>query len=209
MPKKPIDVLGYLKDGCGRCPLGGTAECKVHDWQAELITLRQLMLQSGLDEQIKWGVPCYSHMGKNIAVVAALKDHCSLSFFKGSGLDDPDTILERPGQNTQAARLIRFTSVSQIRKLKAKIAAFVQAAIELEKTGYKPPSLTPTQMVWPSELIKMFESDSRFREAFNSLTPGRQRGYLLFFNAAKQPKTRNERIEKNRDRILDGLGLHD
>jgi len=209
MSKKPIDVQGYLKDGCGRCPLGGTPECKVHDWQSELITLRELMLQCGLDEQIKWSVPCYSHLGKNIAVVAALKDHCTLSFFKGSGLDDPDAILERPGQNTQSAKLIRFTSVSQIKKLSSRIKSFVQAAIELEKSGYKPPSSPPAQMEWPQELIKIFESDSRFRDAFDSLTPGRQRGYLLFFNAAKQSKTRIDRIQKNRERILDGHGLHD
>jgi uncharacterized protein YdeI (YjbR/CyaY-like superfamily) len=181
----------------------------VHAWQAELKLLREMMLKGGLDEEIKWSVPCYTHKGKNIAIVAAYKDHCSLSFFKGAGLDDPGGILERPGENSQSARVVRFTSTKQIRGLGETIKNFIQQAIVLEESGYKAPSIAISQMPWPMELIQTFEKDSRLREAFEALTPGRQRGYLLYFAAAKQSKTRFDRIEKNRERILSGLGLHD
>ena len=209
MTIKPTNVLEYLKHGCGRCPLGDTPECKVHTWQAELKLLREMMLQSGLVEEIKWSVPCYTHKGKNIAIIAAFKDHCSLSFFKGAGLEDPDGVLDRPGENSQSARLIRLTSTAQIRGLRSAIGNFIQQAITLEESGYKPPSITLAQMPWPIELVQTFEKDSRLHEAFEALTPGRQRGYLLYFAAAKQSKTRFDRIEKNRERILSGLGLHD
>lgn len=209
MTKKPNDFAGYLKHGCGRCPLGDTPECKVHSWQPELKVLRELMLQGGLVEEIKWSVPCYTHRGKNIAVVAALKDHCSLSFFKGAGLDDPSGVLERPGENSQAARVLRLTSTKQIRGLGPIIEGFIRQAVALEESGYKPPTTSPAQMDWPSELVRVLEEDSRLREAFEALTPGRQRGYLLYIAGAKQSKTRMDRIEKNRERILKGLGLHD
>jgi len=209
MTKKPTDVQEYLKHGCGRCPLGDTPECKVHRWQEELGLLREIMLKSDLLEEIKWSVPCYTFDGKNIAIVAAFKEYCSLSFFKGAGLIDPDGILEKAGENSQASRLIRFTSANQIKKRRSSIVALVQAAIELERLGYKAPSVHPSQMDWPDELLDAFERDSRLREAFEALTPGRQRGYLLFFAAAKQSKTRIDRIEKYRERILSGLGLHD
>ena len=209
MTKKPTDVQEYLKHGCGRCPLGDTPECKVHRWQEELALLREIMLKSDLLEEIKWSVPCYTFDGKNIAIVAAFKEYCSLSFFKGAGLIDPDGILEKAGENSQASRLIRFTSANHIKKRRSSIVALVQAAIELERLGYKAPSVQPTQLPWPDELLDAFERDSQLREAFEALTPGRQRGYLLFFAAAKQSKTRIDRIEKYRERILSGLGLHD
>lgn len=209
MTHKPTNVMEFLKHGCGRCPLGDTPECKVHAWQPELKVLREMMLQAGLVEEIKWSVPCYTHKGKNIAVVAALKDHCSVSFFKGAGLDDPSGVLERPGENSQAARVLRLTSTKQIRGLGTAIEGFIRQAVALEESGYKPPKTSPTQMDWPSELVRALEGDSRLREAFEALTPGRQRGYLLYVAGAKQSKTRMDRIEKNRERILNGLGLHD
>jgi uncharacterized protein YdeI (YjbR/CyaY-like superfamily) len=208
-PKKPTSVDEYLAHGCGRCPLGASPECKVHPWQAELKLLRQIVLQAGLTEEVKWNVPCYTFGGKNIAVVAALKDHCSLSFFKGAGIEDPEGLLQSPGENSQAARLLRFRSLRQIQQQRPAIDHFIRCAIELEHHGYKPPSTKPSDMAWPVELLAVMESDSRFREAFEALTPGRQRGYLLFFAAAKQSKTRAERIHKHRERILSGLGLHD
>ena len=209
MMKKPTDVQEYLKHGCGRCPLGDTPECKVHRWQEELGLLREIMLESDLLEEIKWSVPCYTFEGKNIAIVAAFKEYCSLSFFKGAGLIDPDGILEKAGENSPPSRLVRFTSIGQIKKQRASLVALLHAAIDLERLGYKAPSVHPSQMDWPDELLDAFERDSRLREAFGALTPGRQRGYLLFFAAAKQSKTRIDRIEKNRQRILSGLGMHD
>ena len=181
----------------------------MHRWQEELGLLREIMLESDLLEEIKWSVPCYTFEGKNIAIVAAFKEYCSLSFFKGAGLIDPDGILEKAGENSPPSRLVRFTSIGQIKKQRASLVALLLAAIDLERFGYKAPSVHPSQMDWPDELLDAFERDSRLREAFGALTPGRQRGYLLFFAAAKQSKTRIDRIEKNRQRILSGLGMHD
>jgi len=209
MTIKPLSVDDYLSQGCGRCRLGGTPECKVHPWRKELQMLRQLMLDSGLVEEIKWGVPCYCLEGKNIAVVAALKDFCSLSFFKGSGLPDPQGILEKPGPNSQAARLVKITSCSQIEKLRPALMDLITLAIELEGSGFQAPKQTPDAMEQPQELLDAFRNEPDFQRSFEALSPGRQRGYLLHFSGAKQTKTRADRIEKHRARIFEGLGLHD
>jgi uncharacterized protein YdeI (YjbR/CyaY-like superfamily) len=209
MTIKPLSVDDYLSQGCGRCRLGGTPECKVHPWRKELQMLRQLMLDSGLVEDIKWGVPCYCLKGKNIAVVAALKDFCSLSFFKGAGLPDPQRILEKPGPNSQAARLVKITSCSHIEKLRPALMDLITLAIALEGSGFQPPKQTPDAMEQPQELLDAFRKEPDFQRSFEALTPGRQRGYLLHFAGARQSKTRADRIEKHRARILEGLGLHD
>ena len=209
MTIKPLSVDDYLSQGCGRCRFGGTPECKVHPWRKELQMLRQLMLDSGLVEEIKWGVPCYCLEGKNIAVVAALKDFCSLSFFKGAGLPDPQGILEKPGPNSQAARLVKITSCSQIEKLRPALMDLITLAIALEGSGFQPPKQTPDAMEQPQELLDAFRKEPDFQRSFEALTPGRQRGYLLHFAGAKQSKTRADRIEKHRARIFEGLGLHD
>jgi uncharacterized protein YdeI (YjbR/CyaY-like superfamily) len=171
--------------------------------------LRQLMLDSGLVEEIKWGVPCYCLEGNNIAVVAALKDFCSLSFFKGAGLLDPQGILEKPGPNSQAARLVKITSCSQIEKLRPALMDLITLAIELEGSGFQAPKQTPDAMEQPQELLEAFRNEPDFQRSFEALSPGRQRGYLLHFSGAKQTKTRADRIEKHRARIFEGLGLHD
>jgi uncharacterized protein YdeI (YjbR/CyaY-like superfamily) len=209
MTIKPLSVDDYLSQGCGRCRFGGTPECKVHPWRKELQMLRQLMLDSGLVEEIKWGVPCYCLEGKNIAVVAALKDFCSLSFFKGAGLPDPQGILEKPGPNSQAARLVKITSCSHIEKLRPALMDLITLAIALEGSGFQPPKQTPDAMEQPQELLDAFRKEPDFQRSFEALTPGRQRGYLLHFAGARQSKTRADRIEKHRARILEGLGLHD
>lgn len=209
MTIKPLSVDDYLSQGCGRCRLGGTPECKVHPWRKELQMLRQLMLDSGLVEDIKWGVPCYCLKGKNIAVVAALKDFCSLSFFKGAGLPDPQRILEKPGPNSQAARLVKITSCSHIEKLRPALMDLITLAIALEGSGFQPPKQTPDAMEQPQELLDAFRKEPDFQRSFEALSPGRQRGYLLHFAGARQSKTRADRIEKHRARILEGLGLHD
>ena len=209
MTIKPLSVDDYLNQGCGRCRLGGTPECKVHPWRKELDQLRQLMLDSGLVEEIKWGVPCYCLDGKNIAVVAALKDFCSLSFFQGAGLNDPQGILEKPGPNSQAARLVKITSSSQIKTLRPALVALISQAIELQGSGFQSPKQTSDTMERPKELLDAFSKEPDFQRAFEALTPGRQRGYLLHFSGAKQAKTRADRIEKHRSRIFNGLGLQD
>ena len=199
----------YLTIGCGRCPLVNTPECKVHTWPNELQQLRKIVLDCGLTEELKWSVPCYTHNKKNLLIVAAFKEYCSISFFKGSLLKDPKGILEKPGENSQAARLIRFTTVKQIDKLEKAIRGFIADAIELENTGAKVDFSAKQNLDLPEELLAKFDELPALRSAFNALTPGRQRGYLLFFSGAKQSTTRLARIDKCKPLILAGKGLHD
>ena len=199
----------YLADGCGRCPLGGTPQCKVHNWQAELQKLRAILLDLGLTEDLKWKIPCYTDQNRNIVLLSAFKDYCALSFFKGALLKDDKGILEAPGENTQAARLIRFTGVAQIAELETAIRAYVGEAIELEKAGLQVDFKAKNELQFPPEKKKKFARDPDFYDAFQALTPGRQRGYLLYFTGAKQSQTRNARIEKYRAKILEGKGFHD
>lgn len=199
----------YLRDGCGRCPLGGTPACKVHNWQAELNLLRKIVLDSGLTEELKWKVPCYTFEGHNVAIVSAFNDYASISFFKGALLNDPQGILAKPGENSQAARIIRFTTLKAIRELKPTLKAFIQDAIQVEQSGLKVVFKAKNELVIPEELERKFQSLPALRHAFTALTPGRQRGYVLFFSAAKQSKTRESRIDKCVPQILEGRGMHD
>jgi uncharacterized protein YdeI (YjbR/CyaY-like superfamily) len=201
-------VDGYLTDGCMRCDLGGTLDCKVLKWTAELNLLRSIVLDTGLNEEVKWGVPCYTHDGNNVLIVSALKDHCSVGFFKGSLLEDSDELLKSPGKNSQAVRLFTFTNVSEIAAAEDIIKAYVFEAIDIEKAGLKVEfKKNPEPM--PEELIERLDEDVVFRNAFEALTPGRQRGYILHFSQPKQEKTPLARIEKWTERILNGEGMHD
>lgn len=199
----------YLTEGCGRCPLGSTPACKVHTWRAELEQLRAIVLDCGLTEAVKWSVPCYTFNGHNVLIVSAFKEYCAVSFFKGALLEDPQGILDKPGENSQAGRLIRFTSVSQIVEMEPALRACIYEAIEVERAGLKVPSKSPSDHPLPEELLQKMEEDPLFKAAFFALTPGRQRGYLLYFSAPKQSKTRESRIEKSVQQILDGKGIHD
>ena len=198
----------YLREGCGRCPLGGTPDCKVHRWTNELETLRDLVLECGLTEELKWSVPCYTYQRKNVALVSAFKNFCALSFFKGSLLADTEGLLTSPGEHSQATRLMRFTSVQEIVAQKALVKAYVYEAIEVEKAGLKVEFKRQAETV-PEELQQRLDEDLFFKTAFESLTPGRQRGYILHFSQPKQSKTRLARIEKYTPKILNGEGLHD
>lgn len=198
----------YLLDGCMRCSLGGTPGCKVNTWREELKALMAIVLDCGLEEDLKWGVPCYTYRGKNVAIIAAFKDYASLSFFKGSLLRDEAHLLHKPGESSQAARLFKFTSVSQIMDLETYIKSYVFEAMELEKLGMKVDFAQQPEAI-PSELISMFELKPEFKLAFESLTPGRQRGYLIHFNQAKQSATRTARIEKYIEKIMAGKGIMD
>ena len=201
-----VDI--YFEEGCGRCPLGGTDDCKVHSWTQELAYLRQIVLACGLQEERKWGAPCYTYQGKNVLMIAAFKESCSLSFFKGSLLSDEKQVLEKPGKNSQAARLFRFTETEQIAAIQDYIKACIFEAIEIEKAGVKV-EFNPNPGPLPEELIHAFAHDPVLKSAFENLTPGRQRGYILHFSQAKQSKTRLARIEKCSPMILNGIGLHD
>ena len=201
-------VEQYFEEGCGRCALGGTPDCKVHTWAKPMMLLRNLILECGLEEESKWGVPCYSFQGKNIAVLSALKDYFVLSFFKGALLKDEAKILEKPGENTQAARIIKFTDSEKIIHLRTTIKAYLSEAIEVEKAGLKV-TFKENPEPMPEELELAFEKDPILKEAFEKLTPGRKRGYILFISAPKQSKTRISRIEKVTPKIFEGKGVHD
>ncbi len=199
----------YLIDGCGRCPLGGTPQCKVNDWREELELLREIVLDCGLTEELKWSVPCYTFQKKNILIVSALKDYASVSFFKGSLLQDTEGLLVAPGKNTQAARLIKFTSRQKITEWEQVLKRYIFEAIEVEKAGLQVDFKKKKELVYPAELQEKMSTDAAFAAAFDALTPGRQRGYVLYFSSAKQSKTRESRIDKYIPWILEGKGMHD
>jgi len=178
-------------------------------WRPALQELRTIVLACELTEELKWRIPCYTHGGANIVLISALKQCCTLSFTKGALLKDPRKILEKPGKNTRAARLIRFTSVSEITQIKSDLISYVQEAIQLEESGLKVDLNKESQLDLPQELQDKFDESPLLQAAFEALTPGRQRGYLLFFSSAKQSATRSNRIEKYRQRIHDGKGMND
>jgi len=198
----------YLIEGCMRCKYGGTPQCKVHDWREELETLRQIVLECGLTEEVKWGVPCYTVEGANIAVVSAFKEYASLSFFKGVLLRDTHKILDQRGESSQSARIIKFTNTEQILQHEDTLKAYIKEAVEIEKSGKKVEFKQNPEPV-PDELLAVFAEDSVLKSAFYSLTPGRQRGYIIYISQPKQSQTRMNRIEKCRPKIMNGEGLHD
>jgi uncharacterized protein YdeI (YjbR/CyaY-like superfamily) len=199
----------YLLDGCGRCKLGGTPQCKVHNWTAPLIEMRRIVLAGGFTEERKWGMPTYTWKGKNVVMVTAFKDNCVISFFKGALLSDPKNLLVMPGENSQAVRFLRFTDVKQVLKQEADIKKFLKEVIQLEESGKKVASKKADEMEVPAELTNAFKKSAALKKAFYALTPGRQRGYLLHFSSAKQSDTRAGRIEKATAKILAGKGMQD
>lgn len=199
----------YFAIGCGRCPLGGTPECKVHNWTDEMAELRRILLETDLTEEVKWSVPTYTYDGNNVLILSAFVDYCSISFFKGALLKDPDNALTQPTKNSHASRVLRFTDVDTVREMEVTIKDLIQEAIEVEKAGLKVPPKPTSEFDVPDELVTAFEDDPAFEAAFEELTPGRQRGYLIHFSGAKQSKTRVSRIEKAMPKIFEGKGLHD
>ncbi len=198
----------FLLEGCMRCPKGATPECKVHRWTDILEFLRQLLLETELQEERKWGMPTYTLNGKNVAILGVFKESCVLSFLKGGLLEDPYQILERPGPNSQEGRFIRFTQLSQAKEIEDKIKEYLLQAIEVERSGKKSIS-KPTIPVLPEELLQKFTEHPGLEAAFLALTPGRQRGYVIHFSEAKQSATRLNRIEKYLSKIFAGKGMLD
>ncbi len=176
-------------------------------WRAEMSDLRPILLGCGLSEQIKWGKPCYSHEGRNVAIVQQMKDFLALMFFKGALLDDPHGVLEEQGPNSRSARRIRFTSVEDVARLADVVAAYVGQAIAAEEDGRAVGPAPEPDLV--AELRERLDRDPELRTAFEALTPGRRREYHLHFSEAKQAATREARIERHAPRILDGKGLRD
>jgi uncharacterized protein YdeI (YjbR/CyaY-like superfamily) len=178
-------------------------------WRQEMTKLRRISLDCQLAEELKWGKPCYSFQKTNIVIIIPFKDSCALMFCKGALLKDANGILIPPTENTQAGRWIKFTSVREITGMETVLKAYIQEAIEVEKAGLKVNFKTTAEMVFPAELQNKLDDNPVFRAAFNALTPGRQRGYILYFSAAKQSKTREARVAKYMPQILNGKGLDD
>ncbi|HEV2319673.1 MAG TPA: DUF1801 domain-containing protein [Verrucomicrobiae bacterium] len=182
---------------------------KAERWQRELKQLRTIILDCGLTEELKWGHPCYTCQNANIVIIQGFKDYCAILFTKGALLKDPRGILIQQTENVQAARQVRFTSLQEIVKLKGPLTAYIREAIEAEKAGLKITYKKTSEFKTTDEFQKKLDDDAALRSAFEKLTPGRQRGYLLYFSAPKQSKTREARIEKCIPLIFDGMGLHD
>lgn len=198
----------YLIDGCMRCNLGATPDCKVNRWREELILLRQIVSETGLTEDLKWGMPCYTFENKNVVMLSAFKEYTSVNFFKGTLLNDTENILQKPGDNSQSVRLLKYTDIKQIIAQEEHIKTYILQALEIEKTGKKV-EFKKTSEPLPSELTETFKKDPGFEKSFYALTPGRQRGYLIYFSQPKQSQSRLNRIEKYRPNIMNGEGLHD
>ena len=177
-------------------------------WKAEAEALRALLIASDLEEDFKWGRPCYTYNGKNLIGLTPLKEHCALNFFNGAVLSDSNGVLIMPGEHTQNGRWMKFNSLSDINKHKNLLKLFVKEAIEIENSGVKKPTSLKT-IALPEELQVIFKKDAKLNKAFLSLTPGRQRAYLIYFTAAKQSETRIARIKKYVPKILCGKGFHD
>ncbi len=177
-------------------------------WREELRKLRAIVLDCDLTEEMKWRAPCYTLNNHNILFIGRLKECCVLSFVKGALLKDAARILVRPGERTRVVRVIRFTNLQQIIELEPTLKAYIQEAIEVEKSGLKPDIKKNPEPI-PQELQNKFEEIPRLKAAFAALTPGRRRAYILYFSRAKQSKTREARVEKCRQQILEGKGLDD
>lgn len=182
---------------------------KERKWQEEVKQLRMIVLSSGLTEELKWGHPCYTLNKNNVVLIHDFKEYCALLFHKGALMKDPKDILIQQTENVQSARQIRFTSLKEIIKLKTTIKAYIKEAIAIEKTGLKVEMKKTSEYKMSEEFKNELNENSELKTAFEALTPGRQRGYLLYFSAPKQSKTREARVKKYIKQIIDGKGLTD
>lgn len=179
------------------------------NWRAQSQALRKIVLDCGLTEELKWGEPCYTVDGGNVIIIHGFKEYCALLFFKGALMKDPNAILIRQTENVQGARQIRFTDLAEIDRMTDILAAYVLEAVAVEKAGLKVEYRKTEEFPVPDEFQARLDAEPELKAAFEALTPGRQRAYLLNFAAPKQAKTREARIEKCLSRILEGKGLHD
>lgn len=176
-------------------------------WQSEIEKLRSILLDCGLEEDLKWGKPCYGIDGKNVAIIQPFKEHCSLMFFKGALLKDTHGLLRSQGENTQSALRLEFRNEAQV--VKATVKSYVKQAVEAEKAGLKVEFKAKDELELPAELTAILKKDRKLAKAFDALTPGRKRAYVMHFAGAKQSETRTARVEKCIPKILAGLGLND
>jgi uncharacterized protein YdeI (YjbR/CyaY-like superfamily) len=182
---------------------------KAQKWQEEFERLRRIILDCQLTEELKWGKPCYTFQKSNIVLIHGFKAYCAILFVKGALLKDAEGILVTQTENTQAGRQIRFTGVREIVEMEPILKAYIHEAIEVEKAGLKVDFKKTTEFTIPEEFQKKLDEIPALKTAFEALTPGRQRAYLLYFSAPKQSKTRESRVERSMQPILDGKGLND
>jgi uncharacterized protein YdeI (YjbR/CyaY-like superfamily) len=182
---------------------------KAQKWQEEFEKLRMIILDCGLTEELKWGVPCYTFEKRNIVLIHGFKEYCAILFVKGALLHDAKGILITQTENVQAGRQIRFTNVREIVEMEPFLKAYIYEAIEVEKAGLKVDFKKSTEFILPEEFQKKLDKVPALKTAFDALTPGRQRAYILYFSAPKQSKTRESRVEKCMQQILNGKGLND
>jgi len=182
---------------------------KNEKWEKEIKKLRTIILDCGLNEELKWGCPCYTFNNSNIVLIHVFKEYCAVLFFKGALLNDANGILIQQTENVQSARQVRFTNVQEITKLEKTLKAYIYEAIEVEKAGLKVKLKKTSDYKIPEEFQKKLDKNKALKTAFEKLTPGRQRAYIFYFSQAKQSKTREERVEKYLKKILGGKGLED
>ena len=209
MAVKIDSVETYFEKGCGRCKKFDTPECRVHRWDEALAAMRAICLESGMQEELKWAHPCYLHEGRNIVILGAFNEYCAINFMKGGLLKDPKKLLENNGENSQSSMMFRAQNAQQVLDCANDLKALIQEAIEVEKAGLKIAPKSVSEYEVPEELTQKFAQDSSLEIAFNALTPGRQKAYLLLFGQAKQSATRFSRIEKYEGAIRAGKGPHD
>ncbi|AEM72221.1 Domain of unknown function DUF1801 [Allomuricauda ruestringensis DSM 13258] len=182
---------------------------KPSQWQEAYRQLRKIALDTGLTETLKWGVPCYTHKGSNVVLIHGFKEYCALLFHKGVLLKDTEGILIQQTKNVQSARQIRFTDVKEILNMEKVLKTYIHEAIEVKKAGLEVKMKKTSEFDMPEELQNKLDEDTAFKSAFEALTPGRQRGYMLYVSQAKQSKTRVSRIEKSIPKIFEGKGYNE
>jgi uncharacterized protein YdeI (YjbR/CyaY-like superfamily) len=182
---------------------------KAEKWQEEVRELRRIILECHLTEDLKWGCPCYTYEKRNIVLIHVFKEYCAVLFFKGALMQDPENILIQQTENVQSARQIRFTGLKEIKKLETALKKYIYHAVEIEESGEKVEFKKTKEFPVPDELKAKFTELPALQQAFEALTPGRQRAYILHFSQPKQAKTRESRIDKCIEQILEGKGLND
>ena len=202
------DASAYFVDGCGRCDHFATDLCKARKWSEPLQLLREILLDSGLNEEVKWGQPTYTLKGKNVAMLFAFKDTCGITFFKGMLLRDDGKLLVPAGANSNAARVLKVISSAEVETTAHWIRNYLEEAISLEQRGAKVPK-SDKQEQMPEALLKRLAEDHALNSAWNELTPGRQRGFILHITGAKQEQTQQNRIEKCIPKIFAGKGINE
>lgn len=202
------DIEAYFTRGCGRCERFDTPDCATRRWERGLRALREICRSAKLDETVKWGHPCYMHAGRNIALIGAFRNDFRLHFMNAALLKDPEGLLERNGPNSRYADMIRFTANEDVEKLAPAIRAYLGEAMAYAEQGIKPPK-DDREPDLPQELADALDADPELAEAFQALTPGRRKSYIINLKSAKQSETRVKRIARFRDKIIAGKGALD